>query len=365
MASMAVATATKLLGHRLANQLLAGSTATTPSDVLVALGAQQGQGYSSALWSIGLRLPNATVDDIERAVAERAIVRTWTPRGTLHFVPAADLAWMLALTGPCTVAATARRREELELRAAALSRCEKLVVGALRGRRPMTRSAVMALLEHGGIETANQRGYHVLAYLALTGVICFGPRDGKEATFVLIDEWLPAARRLDREDALATLATRYFTSHGPATFKDFSRWSGLPAADARAGFESAKSVLSEVRMGDAVYWTRACSSPRSAPREAHLLPGFDEYMLGYTDRSPALAPRYAARIVPGGNGVFRPTIVLGGRVVGTWSCVTTKKASTVVLEAFETLTPAGRRAIAGAAGKYGRFLGRPDLAVVP
>ncbi len=359
----------KLLEGRLANQLIAGSTATTASEVLTALGAQQGQDHSGALWSIGLRLPNATADDIERAIAEHAIVRTWAPRGTLHFIPAADLAWMLAVfTGPAVLAATARRHEALELRRATFLRCEKLVVRALRGGCPMTRSAVMALLDRSGIATSNQRGYHrslSSRQLPRGSATLLRPAayDASEPTFVLIDEWLPGARRLDRDEALATLAKRYFASHGPATTKDFARWTGLPAADARAGFESARSLLVERRIGDAVYWAAAPGpeASRPAPRGAYLLPGFDEYMLGYTDRSAALAPEHAGKIVPGGNGVFRPTIVLGGRVVGTWSCVTTKKASSVRLDSFERLAPAARKAISGAAGHYGRFIGHAPI----
>jgi hypothetical protein len=374
----------------------------TPEQVVRALGAVQAQDYAGALWAIGLRLgsslegsaadpivPQATLVDVERAVSDATIVRTWAMRGTLHFVPAADLSWMLALARPATLAARTRRQRELELDGVALTRCETLIVRALRGGHRLTRSAAMALLEAHGIRTAAQRGIHVLLHLALAGVVCFGPREGKEPTFVLVDEWLAAipAHEMSREEALAAIAKRYFTSHGPATRRDFARWTGLAAADANAAFESVKSLLAPQRIGEVTYWTpasgRAASGVRSAARTAFLLPGFDEYMLGYTDRSAALPAQHASRIVPGGNGVFRPTLVVDGQVVGTWTCSlsknpasksrvpkgsASKRSAVVMLAPFDPRTPltaAVRRAIARAAGHYGRFLGRPELVVAP
>jgi hypothetical protein len=193
------------------------------------------------------------------------------------------------------------------------------------------------------VATAGQRGYHLLWHLAQTGTVCFGPvRDG-EQLIVLLDEWITDPRRPDREEALGELAERYFRGHGPATVKDFIRWTGLTAADVRAGLALARPRLASVDV-DGVEYLLDPATPdlltahRGRAREVFLLPGFDELILGYADRSATVPPPYADRIVPGGNGVFRPTVVAGGRAVGTWRHHGRGGRRTVAAEPFETFT---------------------------
>jgi hypothetical protein len=214
----------------------------------------QAQDYPGALWSIGLRTASATEAEVEHAIRERQIVRTWPMRGTLHFVAAPDVRWMLALLTPRILANASQRAVRLELDAKTLARCEKLVVRALAGGQIISRENLLARLERAKISTAGSRGYHILWRLAQQGVICFGPRNGKQHTFVLLDEWLPATKPVEREVGLAELARRYFTSHGPATLADFAGWAGLRAADARAGVDGAVSTLERVAMNNKVYW---------------------------------------------------------------------------------------------------------------
>jgi hypothetical protein len=343
---------------RLERQQISRQPAATPAQVVAALGALQAQDYAGVLWSIGLRLSGATVADIERAIAERAIVRTWPMRGTLHFVAAADVRWLLKLLAPRVIAGSARRHRQLELDEAIFSRSRTLFTDALRGGRRLTRSAMLQILAAAGIETAGQRGYHILWRLAQEGLVCFGPPAGKEQTFVLLDEWLPPAPERDREAALSELARRYFSGHGPATLRDFTWWSGLAAADARAALELAKPELQQEVVNGQTYWLARAEppQPRRAP-EVFLLPGFDEYLLGYADRSAALDPAYAARVVPGTNGVFFPTLVIDGRVAGTWKRTHTRTHVAIQLSPFTPIAGAAMPAITAAAERYGRFLG--------
>ncbi len=161
-------------------------------------------------------------------------------------------------------------------------------------------------------------------HLAQTGTLCFGPvRDG-EQLLVLVDEWIPGARRLERDEALGELAWRYFRGHGPATIKDFTRWTGLVAADVRTGLALARPRLASLDAEDVEYLMDPQSPElldacRPRARGLFLLPGFDEFVLGYADRRAALPSEFAGRIVPGGNGVFRPTVISDGRIVGTWT----------------------------------------------
>jgi winged helix DNA-binding protein len=226
-------TRAKVPQQRLHNQRLAATHLDTPAEVVRWLGAVQAQEYLGSLWAIGLRTRNATEAIVERAIADRSIVRTWPMRGTLHFVAAEDVRWMLELMTPRVVAAAAGRlAREYELDRSAFGRSAEVVARALEGGGSLTREAMYRALEVARISTAGGRGLHITWRLAHDGLICFGPRQGKQQTFVLLDEWIPGAKRLAREEALCELARRYFTSHGPATTHDFAWWSGLLLSDA-------------------------------------------------------------------------------------------------------------------------------------
>ncbi len=337
----------------------AGGRGRSPGEAVAALGAVQGQDYPGSLWSVGLRCPGATEGSVERALAERAIVRTWLLRGTLHLLAPADLRWLLALLAARNLAGNAGRQRQLGLDDAVLARSERLAVRTLEGGRSLTRDSLYELLENAGIATSGQRGYHITWWLAQRGVLCFGPREGRQPTFVLLEEWVPPAPVLSREEALAELARRYFTSHGPATLADFVWWAGLKVADARAGLAAVSTGLAQASVNGTVHWMAEEMRDLPAGRSVHLLPGFDEYLLGYRNRGVALAPDHARRIVPGGNGMFLPTLVVDGRVRGAWKRVIAKGSVAVTASPFEVLGRAETGALAAAAERYGAFLGLP------
>lgn len=346
--------------QRLHNQSIAPAAFTTPGDVVKRLGAVQAQGYLGALWALGLRMKAATEQTIEQAISDRKIIRTWPMRGTLHFVAPEDVRWMLALLTPRVIAASARRHKQLELDEATFACAEGLFTLALRGGRQLTRNEMMEVLEQSGITTTGQRGYHILWRTAQGGLICFGPRQGKQDTFVLLDDWLPEGKTLSREESLAELAKRYFTGHGPATIQDFMWWSGLPAADARASLEMVKPQLAHKTLDGQTYWfSLSLPTKKATSPTAYLLPGFDEYLLGYKDRSAVLDPAHATKVVPGGNGMFKPIITIDGRVVGTWKRTLRKTKVVVNFKPFTSLSPVQMEDVAAAAETYGRFLGLP------
>jgi hypothetical protein len=223
---------------------------------------------------------------------------------------------------------------------------------------------MLTLLGRAGISAEGQRGYHILWYLAQEGLLCFAAHEGKQPTFALLDEWCPAAKHRDREECLADLARRYFTSHAPATSADFTAWSGLSAVEARLGMNLISAELSEEIVGENKYWSdRNLPDPARKSSSAHLLPGFDEFMLGYRDRSPALATEYASKICPGSNGVFISSVVLNGQVAGTWKRAWSKRAVSITTTPFTSFGQAAKRAIAMAAARYGRFVGREVSAI--
>lgn len=349
---------TDIAHQRLFNQRIAGEKFQQPEDVVRWMGALQAQDYQQALWAIGLRMQSAARATIEQAIEDRKILRTWPMRGTLHFVPAEDAKWMLQLGAARMVASATRRLEQLELDQATIERARQVFHSALQGGKRLTRQEMMQTLEDAGISTQGQRGYILLGYLSETGLLCLGPMQEKQQTFVLLDEWVPRARQVSREESLAIFAERYFTSHGPATAHDFARWAGITLTDAKAGLESAKAGLISEKIAGQVYWMAAGQQARTTS-SVYLLPGFDEYLLGYKDRSAVLAAEHAPRIVPGGNGVFLPMLVVAGQVVGTWKRALGKKALNVAFTPFTPLGDAEERAAIEAARAYSAFLGLP------
>ncbi|MBO0790720.1 MAG: AlkZ family DNA glycosylase [Ktedonobacteraceae bacterium] len=346
--------------QRLVNQRIDGEKFGKPEEVVRWMGAMQAQDYQQSLWAIGLRMQSATVVDIERAIADRKILRTWPMRGTIHFVPSEDAKWMLKLSAARVLAGDRRRQEQLELDHTIIERSEKLFHDALRGGKRLSRPDMMKLLEDAGISTKGQRGYHLLWHAAQTGLICLGPMENKQQTFVLLDEWVSDPRELVREEALATLARRYIASHGPATMQDFARWVGLTLTDSKVGFEAVKSEFISEKMNGREYWmARDASAHRASDTSSvYLLPGFDEYLLGYKDRSAVLAAEHASKIVPGNNGVFLPMVVVAGLVVGTWKRTLGKKSLDILLKPFAQLDDAKEVAIE-AARCYSEFMGLP------
>lgn len=167
---------------------------------------------------------------------------------------------------------------------------------------------------------------------------------------------MPAAKTLAREQALAELARRYVTSHGPATLRDFVWWSGLTTADARAGLELAQAHVVQEKIDGQTYWQPAAAPAMDPPSlAAHLLPAFDEYLVGYQDRRAVLDPQLVKRINAGG-GMLNPTIVIDGQVVGTWKRTLKKDSVTIVPTWFAPPSEPQIHALHLAAQRYAAFL---------
>jgi Winged helix DNA-binding domain len=293
------------------------------------------------------------------ALARGEVVRTLPMRGTLHFVAAEDLRWMLALTSARTLQAAKTRFENLGLDAATLLRSESIATAALSDG-PLSRDDFMKVLAANGIAPDGQRGYHVIFYLAQRSLVCWGPPSTTQQALVLVDDWIRPQPTQARDDVLRQFAARYFASHGPATERDFAWWSKLTLADVRAAISSCGGDLTELACAGNRYWISTAeldaASASRASAAVHALPGFDEYLLGYQDRLAPLAPEHSQRIVPGNNGIFLPTIVAGGRVVGTWRRTPKSKATIIAPEHFETASDAQHSSFARAAAGYARFI---------
>jgi hypothetical protein len=343
---------------RLCRQGIAAPRFDAPEDVAGWMLAMQAQDYLGALWAIGLRLREATEAAVERAVAERRIVRTWPMRGTLHFVAAGDVRWLLALLAPRSIARDRLRLpRQYGLDDAAIAHARKLTERLLAKEGALTREALYARWEAAGIGTAQQRGINLVNRLAQEGVLCHGARKGGRHAYVLLDEWVPAAPPLPREEALARLALRYLRSRGPATAHDLAWWSGLTVKDAQAAIASIAGELHADTIDGTTYWQVEDDVHAAPPRSLHLLPPFDEFLVAYADRSAAL-PRALNRDIVGINGLLSPCIVVDGRVVGRWS----RRLAGDVVHVVPDLLAAPPRGIARElrreAARYAAFLGK-------
>ena len=345
--------------QRLHTQQIAASSFATPSEVVTWLGALQGQDYLGSKWAIGLRLPGGTDAAVEAAIADKSILRTWALRGTLHFVAATDLRWLVALMAPVVLASKARRFRELALDEATLARSNALLAQAVQDGEPHSRTELFAMLDAHGLATGGQRGIYMLLSASLDGLIYQGVAHRNVPTFRALDGTIPQGKLLTHDEAVVELAQRYFTSHGPATQQDFAWWSGLPAADTRLALAELKPHLSQAQVDGKTYWMANQPALPTSAEVVHLLPGFDEYLLGYRHRDAVLDPQYANRIVPGGNGIFYPTIVSKGRVVGTWKRLFKKGALVITQTPFTPLTAGEQDAFVVAAQRYGEFLDMP------
>ena len=344
-----------LTARRLACQGIAAPLADDPAAAVRHMAPMQAQGYHAALWALGPRSDGATLATVEDAIARGEIVRTWPMRGTLHLLARDDVRWMTALLAPRVQAANAARlARDLDLRAATLARGQRVIEQALGVGVPVTRSELYLRMEAAGIASANQRGLHLLNWLAHESVICQGPRQGKQPTFVLMDAWVPASAALARDEALHRLALRYLQGHGPATAADLAWWSGLTQKDAQRALASASSMLEQETHDGTTWWWRADAPAPTRSRAMHLLPAFDEYVIGYRDRAPVLDPAQTRRVI-GANGLVAATAVIGGRVAATWKR-DAASGSGIVLSPLRPLGDAEHASLHRAAQRLHRFL---------
>jgi len=345
--------------HRLRNQRLTGPPFEKPEQVVKWLTAVQSQDYAGAKWAIAQRVKETADDEIDALFNDGKILRTHVMRPTWHFVMPADIRWMLKVTAPRVNAVSAYYYRKLELDDALFRRSNTAIAKALRGGKQLTRSEIAQALKLARIDAKGLR----LAYLILRGeldaVICSGALRGKQFTYALLDERVPKFKTLERDEALAELTKRYFTSHGPALLRDYTWWSGLTMADAKAGIEMAGHELDHTTVDGKTYWfgELAETTKTKAPL-IHLLPNYDEYLIAYKDRSSSIDPSLHNHLRQRDDAFNAHIIVLNGQVIGGWRRTIEKDKVTINANPLLKLGAAENRALRLAAERYGQFLGK-------
>ena len=348
------------MARRLRAQRLIGAPFSSPIDVVRWFGAVQSQDYGGAKWALAQRTRGATDAELDRLFDDGEILRTHVMRQTWHFVLPEDIRWMLELTGPRVRAGAVARHRQLEIDESVVTRAESAFEAALTGGRHLTRTELGDVLGAAAISPEGQRLPHLLAAAELDGLIVSGPRRGKQFTYALLDERTPKARALDRSEALVQLARRYFRGHGPAQLKDFVWWSGLTVADARSGIALAGSALDRHITRGKEYWfdTAAVRAPKLAS-VAHLLPNFDEYTVGYTDRDDVHPDGPFDLSLFSFGSILSNVVTVLGRVRGSWRRSVHGRGTRVDVLPTAALRPVEVAAVERAAQNLARFLEHP------
>ena len=347
-----------IVGQRLLNQKLVRSDLKKPIEIVSWLGAVQSQDYTGAKWALALRAPGLTDADVDRAFDRGDILRTHILRPTWHFVAPKDIRWMLALTAPRVLAGNRHYCRKTGLDDKILARCRKVMERALAGGRHLTRAAFAAVLDRAGIPGAGVRLAYLVMDAELEGVICSGPRLGKQFTYALLEERAPKARALPKNEPLAELTRRYFASHGPATLRDFAWWSGLTVKLAKSGLDMLGCAVVSETLNGQTYWSvpparvRRSPAPTATPL-VHLLPNYDELMNALRDRGlfrdPAAQPPADAFLR------FPHQLAIDGIVRGAWRRTLTNRGIIITVRPFRPLARPEKRSLDEAVERYGTF----------
>jgi hypothetical protein len=351
-----------LSDQRLENERLAQPTFTHPAEVVRWFGAVQAQEFALSKWGLSMRMQHIdgaplTESAFERAFNDGQILRTHVMRPTWHFVTPEDIRWMLELTAPRVHTVNGYMYRQAGLDETTLHRASEIIATILGGGKQLTKNEIGTELTHHGIAHTGMNLGYVIHYAELEAVVCSGARRGKQQTYALISERAPQAKSLPREEALATLTRRFFTSHGPATAHDFAWWSGLTMVDVKAGVALCGRDLDSFELDGKTWWRAADTAyPASRPEgtTAWLLPPYDEYTIAYRDHTPILAAEYHETAV---EAIFNGVMMLDGKLVGNWRrSFPNKKTVLVEYAPFRDLNGEEQAAFATAAERFAGFL---------
>ena len=340
--------------HRLFNQQIAETKFTTAAKMISWMCAIQAQEYSQTKWSLGLRLSNLKDNDIEKDFTNGKILRTHLLRPTWHFVTAKDIRWLLMLTGPRVTAANMHMYRKLELDAKIFNRCNNIIVNTLQGGRQLTRNMLNNEFKKYKITATDIRLSCIMMNAELQGIICSGAREGNQFTYALLEERVPATVVKNKDEALAELTKRYFRSRGPATIKDYSIWSGLTVSDCRNGIEMVRSYFVREKLNNEEYFFAPVALNKIS-HDMHLLPIYDEYIMGYKNRSAILEFKNSFKKAPVFH--FDNMIIFEGQVIGTWRRTIHQKHIDLEYNFFKTLSKVEFALFKNASIAFERFTG--------
>ncbi len=351
---------------RLSNQRITENLFERPEEVVSWFGAIQAQDYSAAKWAIALRSNSLSNSCLDQAFAEGKILRTHVLRPTWHFVAPTDIRWMLQLSAQRVNEQMTHWYHSAGLTSNAFKKANAVITKVLQGGKQLKRTEIASELKKSnlGIALNNLTLTFIMLHAELDGVVCSGALKGKQQTYSLLDERAPKTRKLTHDEALAKLTKRYFESHGPATIKDYSWWSSLSVVDARRGIDMVSSELTHETITKQDYWFVNPDRKPSSKAAILLLPNFDEYIIGYTDRTAIFDESFASGLDARHNPLFQNTILIDGQIMGTWKRTIQKSNAIVVAKPFIKLSNPKQELLEKAVLRYSKFLEVPSELVI-
>jgi hypothetical protein len=340
---------------RLRSQHLVWPYAVSAGEAVGSLLAVQAENPSQAAWAVASRTSDPDQAELAALLDDGAVVRTHVLRPTWHFVRAEDAGWLLDLTGPRLQRVTGQQlRNAHGLDQRSVGRAVTAVTQALASRGQLTRAQLAGELRGRGISGSGQMLMILLAHAELGGLICSGRVAGGEHTYALMGERVPAPRRLGRSEALAELALRYFTGHGPATERDLAYWATLTLTDVRAGLAQVRDRLDSFQHDGRIFWHAPGDAP-GGPQEpaAHLLQILDETYRGYQDSRWLLD---AAGHVPRTRATAAGMALADAQLLAAMRRTIAYDHVQFDLRPYRALTPAEIEALDQAATRYGDYL---------
>ncbi len=351
--------ANDIIRYRLFNQQIAETKFTKPAEIVSWLVAMQAQEYAMTKWAIGLRLPGFNDEMIEKEFANGKILRTHLMRPTWHFVTPEDIRWLLKLTAPRVEAFNAFTYRQQKLDNKIFKRSNDIITKILEGGQQLTRAELQVALKQKKIIADGVRLSALMMQAELDGIICSGARKGKQFTYALLEERVAPAKPLTKKEALVELSTRYFTSRGPATVKDFATWSGLSVTDAKEGAAmlSSKFVREKINEQDYIF-IPASFDDKAKIQSSFLMPDYDEYGMGYKDRSAIFNTKVDLSQFKNENPIFNRMIIIDGKIEGTWKRVIRNNKVSIETVLFSPLSKTKQQALTKAIKKYCEFVGK-------
>ncbi len=329
-----------------------------PQETVSWMGAMQAQDFNMAKWGLGLRLKGNTEEDIDAAINSAAIIRTHVLRPTWHFVSASDVHWMLDLTAPRIKQSMAGRLKQLELDNKLLNKSNRIIEKKLEKCYYATRKELITELNRAKIVTNENRASHLFLHAELNKLICSGEVRGREITYALLEQRVASPNKLSRPECLAKLAAKYFQSRNPATLQDFVWWSGLTITDAKNGIEMIRDEYCREKINGSEYWiSNSAAGFKKLKSGFFLLPSFDEFLIGYTDRSAAIEAGHQSKAFSK-NGIFWPTVIANGKVKGIWKREIKKDAVSITIQFFDSQLQPSKNVLKREAQKLKTFLNR-------
>lgn len=346
----------EIVNRRLAAQRLTGRRLSSASEVVRELCAVQAQDYLGAKWALAQRTTGVTDAEVEAEFTRGAMLRTHVLRPTWHFVAPEDLRWMLKLTGPRVNRIMDNYGRKLGLTAAVYGRSLAVIAKALTGGKHLMRSEIATKLERAKIRvTGGQTLARIMMRAETDGLVTSGPRRGKQFTYALLEERVPPAPARDRDEALLELTRRYFATRGPATAHDSAWWSGLTLADVKRGMQIAGRALRKEEIDGRDYWSVEHDAPKPV-KSAHLLSNYDEYFIGYKDRSAIGRRIGSVKRVTGGTALIAPVVCVDGQLVGGWKRKAEKGGVAVTLDLVVPLSAAEKKRVESAIRNHADFV---------